>query len=154
MPAAVELGALLFQLRQFLVPQRTRGAGFGLLGVGAGDLPVPAGQRQFEQGLAERLELAVRRLVRGRDLGDQGAQIEIEAAIEGALGRVAVHRGQDDAGDGQDHHQPCRRRQEQAGGKRASAHQGTIQNSVSGAPRGDGRAPVFGQDHAQRKQKK
>ena len=51
-----EFGAVLLELRQLLVPQRARGARFRLFGVGAGDLPVPAGQRQFEQRLAERLE--------------------------------------------------------------------------------------------------
>ena len=56
--------AVLLELRQLLVPQRTRRPRLGLLGVGADDLPVPAGQRQFEQRLAERLELMVGRLVR------------------------------------------------------------------------------------------
>ena len=81
-----QLGALLLELRQLLVPQRARRARLRLLGVGAGDLPVPAGQRQLEQRLAERLELVVGRLVRGGDVGDQRAQIEIEPAVEGALG--------------------------------------------------------------------
>ena len=66
-----QLDAVVFELRQLLVPQRARGAHIGLVGIGAGDLPVPARQRQLEQGLAERLELAVRRLVRGGDLGDR-----------------------------------------------------------------------------------
>ena len=81
----------LLELRQLLVPQRTRRPRLGLL-VGTDDLPVPAGQRQFEQRLAERLELVVGRLVRRRDLGDQGAEIEVEAAVEGALGGVTIDR--------------------------------------------------------------
>ncbi|GAA0000280.1 hypothetical protein BRDID11002_02800 [Bradyrhizobium diazoefficiens] len=117
-----ELGTVLLQLRQLLVPERARGAHLRLFGVGARDLPIPAGQRQLEQGLAERLELAVRGLVRGRDLRDQRAEIEIEPAVEGAFGRVLVDRRQHHAGDGQDHHEPRRRRQEQAVGKRASGH--------------------------------
>ena len=122
MPAAVSSAPLLLQLRQLLVPQRARGAHLGLLGVGAGDLPVPARQRQLEQRLAERLELTVRRLVGGRDLGDQGAQIEIEPAVEGALGRVAIDRRQHDAGDGKDHHHPGGRGQEQPGGEQNVSH--------------------------------
>src|SRR4029077_14079490 len=50
-----QFGAMLLELRQLLVPQRARRPRFALLGVGADDLPVPAGQRQFEQRLAERL---------------------------------------------------------------------------------------------------
>ncbi len=61
----------------------------------------------------------VGRLVRRRDFGDQGAEIEIEAAVEGALGGVAIDRRQHDAGDDQDHHHPRGRRQEQPGGERS-----------------------------------
>jgi hypothetical protein len=32
------------------------------------------------------------RLVRRCDFGDQGAEIEVETAVEGALGGVAVYR--------------------------------------------------------------
>src|SRR5439155_22863150 len=71
-----QLRADLFELRQLLVPQRTRRPRLGLL-VGTDDLPVPAGQRQLEQRLAKRLELVVGRLIRGRDLGDQGAEIKV-----------------------------------------------------------------------------
>ena len=119
-----QLIALLLELRQFLVPQRARGAYVGLVAVGAGDLPVPARQRQFEQRLADRLHLVLRRIVRGRDIGDQRAQIKIEPAVEGALGRRAIHRGQHHAGDQQDHHHPRGRRQEQPRGERARAASG------------------------------
>ena len=124
-----QFGAMLLELRQLLVPQRARRPRLGLLGVGADDLPVPAGQRQFEQRLAERLELVVGRLVRRCDFGDQGAQIEVEPAVEGALGRVAIDRRQHDAGDDEDHHHPRGRRQEQPGGERGAAHQGMIPNN-------------------------
>ncbi len=67
-----QVGALLLELRQLLVPQRARGAHVGLFGIGAGDLPVPAGQRQLEQRLAERLELMVGRLVRASRLRRSG----------------------------------------------------------------------------------
>jgi hypothetical protein len=115
---------VLLDLRQLLVPQRTRRARFGLLGVGADDLPVPAGQRQFEQRLAERLELMVGRLVRRCDFGDQGAEVQIEPTVEGALGGVAIDRRQHDPGDDENHHHPCGRRQKKPCGERTSAHSG------------------------------
>ena len=115
-----QLDALLLELGQLLVPQRARRAHVGFVAVGAGDLPVPARQRQFEQRLAERLELVGRR-IRGRYFGDDGAQIEIEPAVEGALAGRAIHRRQHDAGDQQDHHHPCGRRNEQPGGERTGA---------------------------------
>ena len=40
----------------------------------------------------------IRRLVGGRDLGDQGAEVEVEAAVEGALGGLPVHRREHHAG--------------------------------------------------------
>ena len=43
-----KIDALLFQTRQLLVPQRARGFDVRLFGVDARDLPIPAGQRQFE----------------------------------------------------------------------------------------------------------
>ncbi len=101
-----QIGTLLLELRQLLVPQRARGAQLGLFGIGAGNLPVPTRQRQFEQRLAQRLELTVGRLVGRCDFGDQGAEIEVETAVEGALGGVAVDRRQHDTGDGEDHHHP------------------------------------------------
>jgi hypothetical protein len=107
-----QVGAVLFELRQLLVPQRARRAHLGLLGVGPGDLPVPSGQRQFEQRLAERLELTVGRLVGRCDFGDQGTEVEIETAVESALGSRAIYRRQRDAGNQQDHRHPCGRGQE------------------------------------------
>ena len=74
----------------------------------------------------------VRRLVGGRDFGNQGAQIKVEPAIEGALGGVAVDRRQHDAGDDQNHHHPRGRGQKQPGGERTTAsHQGMIPESIS-----------------------
>jgi len=124
-----QIGAVLFELGQFLVPQRARRPHLGLVGIGAANLPIPARQRQFEQRLTQRLELTVGRLVRGCDFGDQSAQIEVETAVEGALGRVAVHRGQYDSGDEQDHHHPCGRRQKKPSGERTGAHQGTTRTA-------------------------
>ena len=141
-----QFGAVLLELRQLLVPQRTRRPRFGLVAVGAHDLPVPARQRQLEQRLAERLERVVGRLVRGGDLGDQGAQIEIEAAVEGALGGIAIDRRQHEPGDDEDHHHPRGRRQEQPCGERGAAHQDAIRKSGGGR-----RDAVFRQKHAQTK---
>src|ERR1019366_10170061 len=82
-------------------------------------------------GLAERLELMVGRLVGRSDFGDQGAQIEIETAVEGALGGVAVDRRQPDAGEEQDYHHPCGRGEKEPGSERAAAHQSLIPKSLS-----------------------
>src|SRR5258708_3625069 len=89
-----QLNAALLELRQLLVPERTGGAHLGLLRVGAGDLPIPARQRQLEQRLPQRLKLTVGRLVGGGNLRDQGAEIEVEPAVEGAFGRIIIDRGQ------------------------------------------------------------
>ena len=137
-----QFGAMLLELRQLLVPQRARRARFGLLGVGAGDLPVPAGQRQFEQRLAERLELVVGRLVRRRDFGDQGAQIEIEPAVEGALGRVAIDRRQHDTGDERGSPPPTRSPTGTTGWRASSRASGHDPEQWR---------PVSGQDHARNK---
>jgi hypothetical protein len=76
------------------------------------------------QRLAERLELMVGRLVRRCDFGDQGAEVQIEPTVEGALGGVAINRRQHDPGDDENHHHPCGRRQKKSCGERASAHSG------------------------------
>ena len=139
MPAAVRSAPCSSSFGSFLSHSERERAHLGLFGIGAGDLPVPAGQRQFEQRLAERLELMVGRLVGRCDFGDQGAQIEVEPAVEGALGGVAIDRRQHDAGDEQDHHHPGGRRQEQPGGERTGAHQSMIPKRMS-----PGRGPMDG----------
>ena len=63
-----------------------------------------------------------RRLLGRGDVGDQRAQIDAEAAVEGALDRLAVERRQHDPGDDQDHHGPGGRREEQAQRERIGAH--------------------------------
>ncbi len=99
--------------RQVAVPQRARGTHVGLRRAEPRDLPVPARQRQIEQRLAERRLGAIGRLLRRHHVGDQRAQIDAEPAIERALDRVAIDRGQDDAGGEQDDDRPRGRRQEQ-----------------------------------------
>ena len=111
-----------FEMRQTAVPQRARGARFRLGRIKPGDLPIPAGERQVEQRLAERLrEFVVGILGRG-EIGDQRAQIAVEAMIEGALDRLAVERGQYQPGHQEDHDDPAGRQQKQPQRKRISAH--------------------------------
>jgi hypothetical protein len=76
------------------------------------------------------LELVIGRLVRRRHFGHKRAQIKVEAAVEGALGGIAVHGGQHDAGDEENHHHPGGRGQEQPRGKRTAAHQGIILKDI------------------------
>ena len=123
-PRAVGAGGRIgvVECRQVAVPQRARRADLGLGAAETGDLPVPARQRQLEQRLAERRRGAVGRLLRRRHVGHQGAQIDAETAVEGAFHRLAVDRGQDDAGGEQDDHRPGGRRHEQPQRERISAH--------------------------------
>ncbi len=76
---------------------------FRLRGIEPRHLPVPAGQRQIEQRLADRLRNLVAALLGGRHVGNQRAQIDVEPAVERALDRVAVDRRKRDAGDDEDH---------------------------------------------------
>ena len=60
-----------------------------------------------QTALLRELDAAtIRRLVRRCNFGDQGTEIKVEAAIEGALARVAVDRRKNEAGDGQNYHHP------------------------------------------------
>ena len=111
--AGAERAGAIRELRQPAVPQRARRAHVGRRRVEPRHLPVPARQRQLEQRLAERLRELVGVLLRGRDVGDQSAQIDVEPAVEGALHRRAVERGQHDPGDDENQHGPGRRREEQ-----------------------------------------
>ena len=115
--------AAVLQMRQAGVPQRARGAHVVLVGIEPRHLPVPARQRQFEQRLAERLRELVARLLRRSDIGHQRAQINAEPAVEGALDRLPVDRGQHDAGDQKDDHRPGGGRDEQAQREGVGAHQ-------------------------------
>ena len=53
---------------------------------------------------------------------DPRALLTRALAVERALGRAPVDRGQDEAGDDEDHQHPGRCREEQPGGKRVAAH--------------------------------
>ena len=111
----------VFEMRQAGVPQRARRAHLGLRRRQLGDLPVPAGQRQLEQRLAERLRDLLA-LLRRRHVGDQRAEIDAEPAVERALDAVAVERGQHDAGDEQDDDRHRGGGNEQAQRERISPH--------------------------------
>ena len=114
--------AEVLQMRQPAVPQRARGTNLMRAGIDPRHLPVPAGQRQFEQRLAERLrEFSAGVLGRG-DVGDQRAQIDAEPAVEGALDRMPVKRRQHDAGDQQNDHRPGGGGEKQAQRERVGAH--------------------------------
>ena len=116
--------AAVLKMRQAGVPQRTRGAHVVLVWVEPRHLPVPARQRQFEQRLAERLREFVARLLRRSDVGHQRAQIDVEPAVEGALDRLPIDRGQHQPGDQQDHYRPGGGRDEQAQREGVGAHRG------------------------------
>ena len=120
--------AAVLQMRQAGVPQRARGAHVVLVGIEPRHLPVPARQRQLEQRLAERLREFVAGFLRRGDVGDQRAQIDAEPAVEGALHRLAVDRGQHDAGDEQDDHRPGGGRDEQAQREGVGAHAGSARS--------------------------
>jgi hypothetical protein len=78
------------------VRARDRGAGR----VDLVDLPIPAGERQIEARLAEIAGLRQFALRILADGGHDLLEVDIEPLVEGALGRLAVERGQ-----GQPHQQ-------------------------------------------------
>ncbi len=101
------------QPRQAAIPKRTRGVYFRLGAVELGHLPIPAGQRQFEQRLAHALSKLVIGNFRRGEIGDQRAQIDLKPSVKGALHRVAIQRRQHDAGDEHDGDRPAGGPQEQ-----------------------------------------
>ena len=87
--SAISATPLLFELRQLRCPTASATRALpACRAIEPRDLPVPAGQRQFEQRLAERLRTARSRIVRRADVGDQRAQIDAEPAVERALDRL------------------------------------------------------------------
>ena len=135
--AAVGIGRdlLLAEMRQRAIPQRARRRHLGLGAVEPRHLPVPARQRQLEQRLAEHLAGLLDRNFRRGEVGDQGLEIDAEAAVEGALDRVAVEPGQHEAGDQQDEDGPDRRREKQPQRKRISAHGVRTRHALGGVRR-------------------
>ena len=111
----------LLEVGQAGVPQRARGAHLRLRRGEPRHLPVPAGQRQFEQRFAERLGELLAFLGR-RDVGDQRPEIDAEPAVERTLGALAVERREHDPGDQQDDDGHGGRGNEQAQRKRIGAH--------------------------------
>ena len=117
-PGNAEVG----EMRQRCIPQRARRAHIGRRRVEPRHLPIPARERQIEQRLADGLRKLVDVLLGRRDIGDEGAQIDAEPAVERALHRRAIDRRQHDAGDDENHHGPGRRREEQPKRERIKTH--------------------------------
>jgi len=110
-------GAEVGEVRQRRIPQRAGRSHVGRRRVEPRHLPVPAGERQIEQRLADRLGKLAGILLRRRDVGDQGPQIDAQPSVERTLHSRAIDRRQHDAGDDQDHHGPSRCREEQSKGE-------------------------------------
>src|SRR5215510_6160931 len=115
-------GAEVGEMRQRRVPQRAGRAHIGRRRVEPRHLPIPAGERQIEQRLADRLGKLAGVLLRSRDVGDQGAQVDAQPSVERTLHRRAIDRRQHNAGDDEDHHGPSRCREEQPKGERIKTH--------------------------------
>ena len=115
-------GAEVGEVRQRCIPQRAGRSHVGCRRVEPRHLPVPAGERQIEQRLADRLGKLAAILLRGRDVGDQGPQIDAQPSVERTLHSRAIDRRQHDAGDDEDHHGPSRCREEQPKGERIKTH--------------------------------
>ncbi len=82
------------QLRQLGREERLRGADFRRIHVGAGDLPVPAGERELELGRDGRGCSRLPLLVRDRDIGDQRFEIDPKLVVEIGLAPLLVQRAQ------------------------------------------------------------
>ena len=117
-PGHAEVG----ELRQRCIPQRPRRAHVGRRRVQPRHLPIPARERQIEQRLADGLRKLVDVLLGRRHVGDEGAQIDPQPAVERAFHRGAVDRRQHDAGDDENYHGPGRRREEEPKGERIKTH--------------------------------
>jgi hypothetical protein len=100
-------------MRQRSIPQRTGRAHIRRRRIEPRHLPVPAGEREVEQRLADRLGKFAGILVRRRDVGNEGAQIDTEPTVERALHSGTIDRGQHDAGDDENQYRPGRRREEE-----------------------------------------
>jgi len=74
------------QTRKLFREQRTRTSDFGLRHVQPRDLPIPARQGQFELRFAKLAWCGAAVFSRGRDIGDEGMQINAEALVEIGLG--------------------------------------------------------------------
>ena len=86
------------------------------------DLPVPAGEGNAEDGLAEIGGLFRRGGAALRGRGDEAGQIDIEARVEVPLDGLAVERNEEDGGDGKDDEGPRRGRGEQPEGEGVKPH--------------------------------
>ena len=83
------------------------------------DLPVPAGQGQFEARVADRTEIAIG-VPRGDEVGGQIVGVDEEPLVETAFRVLPVERQKDQGRDEQDHEAPEHRGGRKADGDGAS----------------------------------
>ena len=121
--------------RQLGREQRARGADVRALAVEAGDLPIPAGKREFELRRDHRRRGRVPLLAGDRDVGDQRFEIDAELIVEIGFGRACVERGKAQARDDEDRRTPERRRQKEPGGDRLRVQRLQHQRSDPRRPR-------------------
>ncbi len=110
-PRAASLGndPEIGQFRQLRREQRARRHDLVLVVVGPRDLPIPAGIGQFELRLAE-LAGAATFLARLRHMSDDGAQIDVEPALEHVFGVAPIILRQQQGGDQQQQRSSAPRR--------------------------------------------
>src|ERR1700733_13640409 len=116
---------------------------FRLDRIEARNLPIPAGKRQLEQRLANRLREFFGTLLGRGHIRDQGTQIDVEAAVERALDGVTIERRQHHAGDYENGYRQAGRPEEKAKGERVSAHRAASEDTQGHAPFGSRQRRAF-----------
>ena len=126
------------QLRQLGREQRLRGANFRRVHVGAGNLPVPAGEGEFELRRDRRRSRRLPLFSRDGDIGDQRLEIDAKLVVEIGLAPLLVERAQTKPCEREDEDAPERRREKKARSDRTRAkrleHEGAYGTSRT-APR-------------------
>ena len=102
------------QLRQLGREQRLRGADFRRVHIGAGDLPVPARERELELRRDRRLGARLPLFTWDRDIGDQRFEIDAELVVEIGLAPLLVERAQAEPREREDQDAPERRGEKKA----------------------------------------
>ena len=95
------------------------------------DLPIPARARQFELRIAELAGAGASLLSGLGYVGDDGAQINVEASFEYLFRFASVVGGEKNAGDNQHDRTHRRRRQEQTRGDGAKGDDGKAAHAAS-----------------------
>ncbi len=114
------------QTLELRAEQRFRGADFGRRLVEPGDLPIPAGEGEFELRRDNRRRRGVALFRGDRDIGDERLCVKLQRVVEIVFRRASVQRAEADAGEYEDRGAPERSRQEQSRRDRAS-----LQKSVA-----------------------